>query len=125
MTETQGQVQVTGQTAATLAQAGQAIEPAIVHTKSNHRMDRCWLGGSSGDALHAVLCAAGFNIRWLLRAIAAKGLAALLLAFSQVALYAACLGNVLRTAPRTDGQRDRRCESGRFALVPVIAAGWG
>jgi IS5 family transposase len=24
--------------------------------------------------LHAVLCAAGFNIRWLLRAIARKGL---------------------------------------------------
>jgi IS5 family transposase len=34
-----------------------------------------WLGGSTGDALHAVLCAAGFNIRW--RSIAAKGLAAL------------------------------------------------
>jgi hypothetical protein len=33
-----------------------------------------------------VLCAAGFNIRWLLRAIAAKGLAAFLLVFSQVAL---------------------------------------
>src|SRR5487761_2022536 len=41
----------------------QAIEPAIGHTKSDNRMDRCWLGGSSGDALHAVLCAAGFNIR--------------------------------------------------------------
>ena len=38
------------------------------------RMDRCWLQGAEGDALHAVLCAAGFNIRWLLRAIAAKGL---------------------------------------------------
>jgi len=37
-------------------------------------MDRCWLRGSEGDALHAVLCAAGFNIRWLLRAIARKGL---------------------------------------------------
>jgi hypothetical protein len=40
-------------------------------------MDRCWLSGNSGDALHAVLCAAGFNIRWLLRAIATNGLAAL------------------------------------------------
>ena len=51
----------------------QAIEPVIVHAKSDNRMDRCWLSGSSGDALHAVLCAAGFNIRWLLRAIAVKG----------------------------------------------------
>jgi IS5 family transposase len=47
----------------------QAIEPAIGHAKLDHRMDRCWLQGSVGDALHAVLCAAGFNIRWLLRAI--------------------------------------------------------
>ena len=88
-------------------------------------MDRCWLSGSSGDALHAVLCAAGFNIRWLLRAIAAKGLAALLLAFSQVALYAARIGKVLRIAPRAVGQPDRRCESRRDRLGPVVAAGWG
>jgi IS5 family transposase len=60
----------------------QAIEPAIGHAKSDHRMDRCWLQGSEGDALHAVLCAAGFNIRWLLRAVARKGLAALLLAIT-------------------------------------------
>ena len=59
----------------------QAIEPAIGHLKADHRMDRCWLKGSEGDALHAVLCAAGFNIRWLLRAIAAKGLRAFALAF--------------------------------------------
>jgi transposase, IS5 family len=52
----------------------QAIEPAIGHTKLDHRMDRCWLAGATGDALHAVLCAAGYNIRWLLRAIARKGL---------------------------------------------------
>ena len=47
----------------------QAIEPTIGHTKHDHRMDKCWLKGSEGDALHAVLCAAGFNIRWLLRAL--------------------------------------------------------
>ena len=47
----------------------QAIEPAIGHTKHDNGMDRCWLKGRDGDALHAVLCAAGFNIRWLLRAI--------------------------------------------------------
>ena len=103
----------------------QAIEPAIGHTKSDNRMDRCWLGGSSGDALHAVLCAAGFNIRWLLRAIAAKGLVALLLVFAQMALYAACIGSVLPVAQRTVGQRDRRFESRRYHLAPDIAAGRG
>ena len=46
----------------------QAIEPMIGHTKSDHRMDRCWLKGAVGDALHAISCAAGYNIRWLMRA---------------------------------------------------------
>ena len=52
----------------------QAIEPLIGHLKADHRLDRCWLKGSEGDALHAVLCAAGYNLRWLLRAVARLGL---------------------------------------------------
>ena len=51
----------------------QAVEPAIGHLKSDHRLDRCWLQGALGDALHTVSCAAGYNLRWLLRAIAAQG----------------------------------------------------
>ena len=51
----------------------QAVEPAIGHLKSDHRMDRCWLQGALGDALHSISCAAGYNLRWLLRAIAADG----------------------------------------------------
>jgi len=51
----------------------QAIEPMIGHTKSDNRMNRCWLQGAVGDALHALSCAAGYNIRWLLRAIARLG----------------------------------------------------
>ena len=51
----------------------QAIEPIIGHLKADHRMDRCHLKGERGDKLHAVLCAAGYNIRWLLRMIARKG----------------------------------------------------
>lgn len=52
----------------------QAIEPIIGHLKSDHRMDRCHLLGAQGDSLHAVLCAAGYNIRWLLRMIVKKGI---------------------------------------------------
>lgn len=52
----------------------QAVEPTIGHLKSEHRMDRCWLAGSIGDALHTVLCAAGYNLRWLMRAVARLGL---------------------------------------------------
>ena len=51
----------------------QAIEPIIGHLKADHRMDRCHLKGERGDRLHAVLCAAGYNIRWLLRMIVRKG----------------------------------------------------
>ena len=54
----------------------QAVEPAIGHLKSDHRMDRCWLQGQLGDALHAVLCATGYNLRWLLRAMIRLGLKA-------------------------------------------------
>jgi IS5 family transposase len=52
----------------------QAIEPEIGHLKADHRMDRCWLAGALGDALHAVLCAAGYNLRWLMRAVVRLGL---------------------------------------------------
>jgi transposase, IS5 family len=47
----------------------QAVEPAIGHLKSDHRMDRCWLQGQLGDALHTISCAVGYNLRWLMRAI--------------------------------------------------------
>ena len=51
----------------------QAIEPIIGHLKDDHGMDRCHLKGEQGDRLHAVLCAAGYNLQWLLRMIAKKG----------------------------------------------------
>lgn len=54
----------------------QAVEPAIGHLKSDHRMDRCWLQGALGDGLHSISCAAGYNLRWLMRAIARLGLEA-------------------------------------------------
>jgi IS5 family transposase len=53
----------------------QAVEPIIGHLKADHRMDRCYLKGETGDRLNAVLSAAGYNIRWLLRMIAKKGVA--------------------------------------------------
>ena len=69
----------------------QAIEPLIGHTKSDHGMQRCWFKGELGDALHALSCAAGYNIRWLLRAIAgkaAKDAKAFLLALLEMAVGA-------------------------------------
>ena len=64
-------------------------------------MIRCYLRGSIGDALHAIAlgypvsCAAGYNIRWLMRAIMRLGLRGLF-AF---AFLAAWLTDMLRPSP--------------------------
>ena len=73
----------------------QAIEPLIGHAKVDHRMDRCWLQGATGDALHALSCAAGYNLRWLLRAIVRLGLGGLFYALSAVIACLACLLRVV------------------------------
>jgi IS5 family transposase len=44
-----------------------AIEPTIGHMKADGKLGCNWLKGEKGDAIHAVLCGAGHNIRLLLR----------------------------------------------------------
>jgi IS5 family transposase len=44
-----------------------AIEPPIGHMKTDGKLDRNWLKGALGDAMHAVLCGAGHNLRMILR----------------------------------------------------------
>lgn len=46
-----------------------AIEPKIGHLKSDNRMNRCFLRGLTGDAINAVLAAAGSNLRKLLQSL--------------------------------------------------------
>lgn len=65
-----------------------AFEPTIGHLKADHRMDRFWLRGQLGDALHIVLCATGYNLRWLLRAMVRLGLKAALLRSLWLTLWA-------------------------------------
>jgi IS5 family transposase len=48
-----------------------AVEPKIGHLKSDHRMGRCFLARLAGDAINAVLAAAGSNLRKLLGLIRA------------------------------------------------------
>jgi len=69
-------VHVSGQRCASRAERRRrrrrsAVEPKIGHLKSDHRMDRCFLAGLAGDAINAVLAAAGSNLRKLLRRLAA------------------------------------------------------
>jgi IS5 family transposase len=47
------------------------IEALIGHMKNDGLLDRNWLKGKAGDAIHVVLCAAGQNLRLILKAIAA------------------------------------------------------
>ncbi len=44
-----------------------AIEPTIGHLKSDNRMNRNYLTGPEGDKINALLSAAGYNLRKLLR----------------------------------------------------------
>jgi IS5 family transposase len=44
-----------------------AIEPTIGHMKSDNRMNRNFLTGQEGDRINALLAAAGYNLRKLLR----------------------------------------------------------
>jgi IS5 family transposase len=44
-----------------------AIGPVIGHMKTDGKLHRNWLKGALGDAMRAVLCGAGHNLRMILR----------------------------------------------------------
>ena len=44
-------------------------EPTIGHMKTESKLDRNWLKGALGDAVHAVLCGAGLNLRMLMNKV--------------------------------------------------------
>ena len=70
---------------ANLLKRRSAIEPEIGHMKSDGRLSRCPLKGTFGDAIFAVLCGCGHNIRKILahiRALIIAVLAAVLDAIS-------------------------------------------
>lgn len=73
----------------------QVVEPMIGHMKADGLLARNWLKGSLGDAMHAVLCGAGHNLR-------------MILAHLRV-LYCALVGQLaLLTMLITDGQSSQR-----------------
>ena len=76
----------------------QAVEPTIGHLKQDHRMDRCSLKRADRDALHTVLCAAGFNIPWLMRAIDWMGLVAALICLHRMVTWVLGLASRIRNA---------------------------
>jgi transposase, IS5 family len=56
-----------------------AIEPMIGHMKNDGRLDRNYLLGAAGDAINAILAAAGYNLRLILNHL--RMLFALILAY--------------------------------------------
>src|ERR1700748_3141135 len=58
-----------------------AIEPVIGHMKVDGRLDRNFLAGVCGDAINALLCGAGYNLRLILNHLR-RLLRALLLALA-------------------------------------------
>jgi IS5 family transposase len=89
----------------------QAIEPIIGHLKSDNRMNRCHLKGPEGDAIHVVLCAAWYNIRWLLRMIRKRGLG-LYLALIKVIGLGGLLAKVTEFIQAGAMRRDRNIAIG-------------
>jgi len=47
-----------------------AVEPVIGHMKNDGRLGRNFLKGTAGDAMNALLCGAGHNLRKILRRLA-------------------------------------------------------
>ena len=41
------------------------VEAMIGHMKNEGQLDLCYLKGTFGDAIHAILCGVGQNLRWL------------------------------------------------------------
>lgn len=70
-----------------------AVEPVIGHLKSDTRMRRCFLKGLAGDAINAILAAAGLNLRKLLRGL--------------VFALIRCLSRLVSSRFGSDGQQNR------------------
>jgi transposase, IS5 family len=106
-----GRIKSMSEAEKTVLKRRQAIEPAIGHTKHDNGMLRCYLKGSVGDALHAISCAAGYNICWLLRAIMRLGLKGLF-ALVFLAVARAILQRFASTTLPVSPQQD-------YAMLPV------
>ncbi len=70
----------------------QVVEPVIGHMKADGLLSRNWLKGEAGDALHAVMCGAGHNLRLILARLRALFLA-LIAVLAELALSVAHASN--------------------------------
>ena len=89
-----------------------AVEPVIGHLKAEHRMERNYLKGREGDRANAVLAAAGYNFKLLIR-----WSEALLRAWFQALIRAALTPHIACNPARGESSRTTRlCLLHRQAL---------
>ena len=93
------QVQVAGPAATTLAQTAPGDRAGDRAPEVGSPHGPLLVAGASAMRCMRVLCAAGYNIRWLLRAIARPGLEVLFCAFIVVALDAALTARAMSSPP--------------------------
>jgi len=72
-----------------------AVEPMIGHLKTDHRMKRCYLRGQIGDELNALGAGFGFNLRKVLKGLAALACAGALRGVSAFAALLAAVRDVI------------------------------
>lgn len=73
----------------------QVVEPMIGHMKADALLSKNWLKGADGDALHAILCGAGHNLRMILRYLRVLCLAG----FAWIALVIGAVLVPIRSTP--------------------------
>lgn len=73
----------------------QVVEPMIGHMKADGMLGKNWLKGADGDALHALLCGAGHNLRMILRHLRVLCLALV----AWIALTATAAITLIRSTP--------------------------
>lgn len=79
----------------------QVVEPMIGHMKADGLLGKNWLKGAEGDALHALLCRAGHNLRMILRHLrvlycAVLGLIGMLASLLSLPLELSAAGQITR-----------------------------
>lgn len=74
----------------------QLVEPMIGHLKADGRLDRNWLKGALGDAMHTILCCAGHNLRLILARLRVLYFALV----AQLALLLSITAQQPRSSPR-------------------------
>lgn len=92
-----------------------SVEPEIGHVKTDGRLSRCFLKGTLGDAIFAVLCGCGHNIRKILAHL--RALLATIISVVLAIIRQNWIGNSAARRPPPAGWNDCDVGDGRDGIV--------